>query len=135
MSFEGRTSYAKRHVYQWLNQRQSTAPIPGMAFSFRFIGNSRMEVRSIFSSASVRLSSTAGSAPTNWTYPLEDPIGNSNQIGGWALVDSNGTLNERWCPPVSWGWIRNRYYIRTGFNQVDSGGTMNPNNRYSMMEW
>ncbi len=131
MSFEGRTNYHPRYVQQWAGQAYTAIPILGMNPSFRFIGNARQEIRNTFYSGSIRMQAYVGAANTNWTYHLEDPLGNVNQIGGWAMVDSNGTLDERWYPPYSMGWISSRYYTRTSFNN----STGNTGNRYTLMEW
>lgn len=131
MSFEGRTSYAPRHVWRWNGQNDTGIPTPQMNVSFRFIGNAYQEIRNTYSSSIIKLQGVVGSANTNWSYGLENPKDGPNHISKWFFVDSNGTVSERWAMPYALGWASIRYYTKTSFGH----STGNVGNRYSMMEW
>lgn len=131
MSFEGRTSYAPRHVYKWSSQNHTNQPVIQMNASFRFIGNAYQEIRNTYSSSIIKLLGIVAAANTNWSYGLENPKNGPNHISKWFFVDSNGTVNERWAMPYALGWASIRYYTKTSFTHT----TGNVNNKYTMMEW
>jgi hypothetical protein len=132
MSYEGSTTRAPKHAYQWLNNNLTTPPSPFITNSFRYIGNARQEIRSTFNSMWLSLQGVVAGANTSWTYHFEgSTLLNNNHLVRWCMYDSNSTLAERWAVPYSYGLASSRYYTRTSFNHT----TGNTQNRYTAMEW
>lgn len=131
MSYEGFTTRAPKHVYQWTNNNLTTVPTPFMTNSFRYVGNARQEIRNTFNSMWIVLQGVVAGANTAWSYHLESTLLSSNHLIQWCAYDSNSTLNERWAVPYAFGLVNSKYYTRTNFNN-STGNTLN---RYTSMEW